>query len=120
MERWIPETDFIEGDVIQWTEAVFASRRAKPRGRGKGKSVKIGERKVAAEVLSRDADGWVRLLVWRCIVTKDEQVGRTIEALKPETTVKRAAKTILRGKVERLPWVDESARHDVVASLRTT
>ena len=111
MERWIADSDFIESDLIQWSEAVFASRR---RGRGKGKSTKVGERKIAAEVISRSNDGWVQLLVRRCVVTKDDQAGRAIEVFRNETTIRRALKTILRGKPERLPWPDESARLELI------
>jgi hypothetical protein len=112
MERWIADSDFIESDLIQWSEAVFASRR---RGRGKGKSTKVGERKIAAEVISRGNDGWVQLLVRRCVVTKDDQAGRAIEVFRNETTIRRALKTILRGNPERLPWHDESARMELIA-----
>jgi len=108
MAQWIPAEDFIAADVIRWTEGVFNNRR-------RGKALRIGERMVAAEVMHRGKDGWVRLIVRACTVTKDEMAGSHVPALKPETTIKRSLKTLLRGKVERLPWSDETARSGVVA-----
>lgn len=109
MVEWIPTKDFIAADVIRWREGVFDRRR-------KGKALRIGERDVIAEVLSRGEDGWVRLLVRACETTKDEFAGKSVEALKDDTQIRRGLKTILRGKPERLLWDDEIARAAVVAS----
>lgn len=109
MGQWIPAEDFIAADVIRWTEGVFNNRR-------RGKALRVGERVVSAEVMHRGKDGWVRLIVRACTVTKDEMAGSHVQALKSETTIKRSLKTLLRGKVERLLWDDESARAAVVAS----
>lgn len=109
--EWVAAKDFIASDVIIWTEGVFDLRRRK------GKARRIGERQVIAEVQSRGDDGWVRLLVRRCIITKDEYAGRTIPPLKAETLIRRNLKTILRGNPQRLVWSDEAARAAVVASL---
>lgn len=109
MEQWVEAKDFIAADVIRWTEGVYDNRR-------RGKALRIGERLVAAEVLQRGKDGWVRLLVRACTITKDEMGGRTVQTLKTGALIRRASKTLLRGKVERLLWGDESARAVVLAS----
>ena len=109
MEQWIEAKDFIAADVIRWKEGVFDNRR-------RGKALRIGERQVAAEVLQRGEDGWVRLLVRACAITKDDVAGRTVQFLKAGEQIRRASKTLLRGKVERLRWDDESARAAVLAS----
>ena len=109
MEQWIEAQDFIAADVIRWKEGVFHNRR-------KGKALRIGERQVAAEVLQRGADGWVKLLVRGCTITKDEAAGKSVQSLKAGEQIRRAAKTLLRGKVERLLWDDESARAAVLGS----
>ncbi len=103
MDQWIPATDFIAADVVRWSEGVFDRRR-------RGKALRVGERMISAEVMERGEDGWVRLLVRACIVTKDEFAGRTIPILKKGESLRRGLKTILRGKPERLLWSDESAR----------
>lgn len=109
MEQWVEAKDFIGADVIRWTEGVFHNRR-------RGKALRIGERQVAAEVLQRGEDGWVRLLVRACTITKDEAAGKAIQPFKSGEQIRRASKTLLRGKVERLLWDDESARAAVLAS----
>ena len=109
MEQWVEAKDFIAADVIRWTEGVFHNRR-------KGKALRIGERQIAAEVLQRGEDGWVKLLVRGCAITKDEAAGKSVQALKAGEQIRRAAKTLLRGKVERLLWGDETARAAVLAS----
>ena len=68
---------------------------------------------VSAEVLKEpDADGWVQLLVRGCEVVS-AKIGRNpwdVPMLPKDTEVKRAKKTIMRGKPERLLWSDETAR----------
>lgn len=107
MTKWIPANDFIGADVIRWTEGVY--ERSK-----RGKALRVGERLVTAEVIERGEDGWVKLLVRACTITKDEFAGRSILPLKTGEQVRRGEKTILRGKPLRLLWEDESARTAVV------
>jgi hypothetical protein len=112
MDQWVEAADFIAADVIRWKEAVF------DRGGRRKKALRIGERQVVAEVIERGADGWVRLLVRLCIVTRDDQAGKHVPALKSESEIRRGEKTILRGKPERLLWDDEDAREAVAAKPR--
>lgn len=107
MEQWVPATDFISADVVRWTEGIYDRRR-------RGKALRIGERLVAAEVIERGKDGWVKLLVRASAITKDEFAGRPITPLKSGEQVRRGEKTILRGKPQRLLWNDESARQAIV------
>jgi hypothetical protein len=107
MDQWVPATDFIAADVVRWTEGIYDRRR-------RGKALRIGERLVAAEVMERGKDGWVKLLVRACTITKDEFAGRPIILLKAGETLKRGERTILRGKPQRLLWDDETARMAVV------
>lgn len=107
MDQWVPAQDFIAADVIRWTEGIYDRRK-------RGKALRIGERQVAAEVIERGKDGWVKLLVRACAITKDEFAGRPIISFKPGETLRRGQKTILRGKPQRLLWDDESARTAVV------
>lgn len=107
MDQWVPATDFIAADVIRWTEGIYDRRR-------RGKALRIGERLVAAEVIERGKDGWVKLLVRASTITKDDFAGKPILPLKTGEQVRRGEKTILRGKPQRLPWDDETARESVV------
>ena len=103
MDQWVPATDFIAADVVRWTEGIYDRRR-------RGKALRIGERLIAAEVIERGKDGWVKLLVRACTITKDEYAGRPIILLKAGESIKRGEKTIVRGKPQRLLWNDETAR----------
>lgn len=103
MDDWVTAEDFIPADVIRWTEGIFDRRR-------KGKALRIGERLVTAEVLSRGPDNWVQLLVRGVEITRSDYAGKTIPLLKAGETIKRGLTTILRGKPVRLFWSDESAR----------
>ena len=108
--EWVSAAEgFIEADVIRWTEGIYEKRRGK-----KGKSRRLGERLVAAEVIEVADDGWLMLLVRTCVITEDDYVGSTIQTLRIGETVKRARKTVERGKPERLLWSDENARETVV------
>ena len=113
MDQWVPATDFIAADVIRWTEGIYDRRK-------RGKALRIGERLIAAEVIERGKDGWVKLLVRACTITKDEFAGRPIILLKAGEILRRGEKTILRGKPQRLLWNDETARAAVLASKPAT
>ena len=107
MDQWTPATNFITADVVRWTEGIYDRRK-------RGKALRIGERLVAAEVIERGKDGWVKLLVRACTITKDEYAGKSLLPLKAGEQVRRGEKTILRGKPQRLLWDDETARQAVV------
>jgi hypothetical protein len=111
MAEWISTGDhFIEADVIRWKEAVFRPRRKK------GRSVKLGERLMVAEVLRQDSE-WVYLLVRQCelVSIMTGRLPREVHLLHNGTETKRKRNTIARAKAERLLWSDESAR-SIIAS----
>jgi len=114
MTGWIPLTDqFIAADVIRWDEAVYANSSRRSR-----RPVKIGTRRVTAEVLKGpDAQGWVGLLVRQCEVLTETVIGHVVEKFRNGRTLRRSRDTILRGKPERLLWTEETARDGVLASL---
>ena len=106
MTEWVPVGgDFIKADVIRWKEGVFERRG--PRGR---RAINIGSRLVIAEVLTEpDSEGWALLLVIGFEVVS-EAPGKRLVPIKKGTKTKRKLKTLVRGRAERLPWSDESAR----------
>lgn len=112
MAEWVQIQDggFIAADVIRWKEGVYRPRRSR-----KAKALRIGDQLVTAEVLKEpDANGWVRLLVRKCEIILELSIKKP-SPIATNTEIKRAQKTIMRGKPERLLWSDESARA-VVAS----
>lgn len=116
MGQWISASEgFIEADVIRWTEGIYAKRRRK-----NAKSRRIGKRQVTAEVLEATDDGWLTLLVRACVITKDDFAGRRLPPLKIGDEIKRARRTVDRGKPERLLWSDEDARQSVIDCRKLT
>lgn len=114
MGNWIATTEgIIVADVIRWTEGIYEKRR-----RRKDKSRRIGERQVTAEVLEVTDDGWLKLLVRACTITQDDYAGSRLPPLNAGDEIKRARKTVERGKTERLLWSDETARKEVDATKR--
>jgi len=112
MQRWreCGEDGFIEADVIRWTEAIWE--------RPKGKPSKVGERVVTAEVIRRDADGWLTVLVRNCVILWENSDGRKNFSLRRHEELRRKITTIERGSPERLPWSDESVRNDLIAEMQ--
>lgn len=114
--EWVSAAEgFIEADVIRWTEGIYEKRRGK-----KGKSRRLGERQVTAEVIEAASDGWLKLLIRATTVTKDDYAGSTLPQPKIGDTLKRARRTVERGEPERLLWSDESAREAVIGKSTAT
>ena len=111
MGEWVSAKEgFIAADVIRWTEGIFDKRRGK-----KARARRLGDRRVAAEVIEATGDGWLKLLVRACVITRDDYAGAVLPPIHVGDTIKRSRKTVERGQPERLLWSDESARRDVIA-----
>lgn len=110
MEEWTECGDFIEADVIRFTEAVC--QRKGPKGREK--SYRVGDREVVAQVMDqyRDKEGvWVVFEVIESKVTDDQTGGRLVHPLVIKKEYKRALeKLVTWGKPRRLLWSDEENR----------
>jgi len=108
-------TDFIAGDVLGWTEAVWLEPKRRTKKR---KGTKAGERRVVAAVLTLDDRGYVRLSVIEDKITENK-FEMPLKALKRHEVIVRKRATIERGNPERLKWTDETARpHAVSRFLR--
>jgi len=109
MEQWISASEgFIQADVIRWTEGIYGKHRRK-----NAKSPRLGERQVTAEVLEATDEGWLKLLVLGSVIIKDDYAGSRLPPLNTGEPIKRARKTVVRGKPERLLWSDETARASI-------
>jgi len=106
MTRWIPCGErFIVGDVVRWTEPVWVEK-----GRRKKKLVKVGSRRVTAEVKTEGhSRGFVHLSVLQCEILTN-LFARSLEPLPKNHVVKRKRTTIGKGSGERLKWSEEGAR----------
>lgn len=100
------------GDVVRCKETVWIEK-----GRRKKKLIKIGERRVTAEVLTTtDRKGFVRLSVYKCEILAVLE-ARVMEPFKKGESIRRARRTIGRGSGERLAWSDEDARAHVTSKF---
>jgi hypothetical protein len=108
MTEWIEvKRDFIQADVIRWNEGDWQRRGT----RGRTKNVKVGDRTVTAEVLQpADAAGFVLLKVVACVTGVSRVHRKEVTVLKKGAEIRRAYKTIVNGKPERLLWTDENNR----------
>jgi len=112
--KWLAcGTEFIEADVIRWSEPVW-----KPQARAsKKKPVIIGQRCVTGQILRIDRAGWVHIKVAACAAEPAPHWPRPLPPpLKPGEMIRRKRGRIGQGKVVRLPWSDETARAAVVGS----
>ena len=108
MTEWVAVGGgFIVGDVVRWQEGDWKRRGA----RGHGRAVLVGHRVMTAEVLKEaDAKGWVFLKVAACKVGLSRVHRREVMPEKVGAEIRRAYKTIVKGKPERLLWSDENNR----------
>ena len=107
MPKWIEcGEDFITGDVVRWTEAVWLEPKRKTK---KKRAEKIGERRVTAAVLTVDNKGFVRLSVIHDEILANKY-GMPLKSLKKDQVIVKKRATIARGKPERMKWSEETAR----------
>ena len=108
MTEWVAVGGgFMKADVIRWKEGVWERRG--PRGRQR--AVPAGDQMMTAEVLQEaDQGGWVLLKVVGCMVGVSRIHRRPLIPVKAGIQIRRAYKTIVKGKPERLLWSDENVR----------
>jgi hypothetical protein len=85
MPKWIPCGEkFVIGNVVRWKEAVWVEK-----GKRKKKLIKVGERRVTAEVLTTDAKAFVCLSVCKCEILAN-LAARVLEPFKKGGSIRRA------------------------------
>lgn len=111
--KWLPcGAEFIVADVIRWREPVW-----KPQPRhSKKKAVITGHRIIAGQIVKIDRGGWVHIEVAECSVEPAPNWLRPLYPLKRGESIRRQRGKIGQGKVERLPWSDETARAAIIGS----
>jgi len=108
---WIPATpDFIEADVIRWTEAIWSDKK---RGRGrKAKHVRLGKQQVTGQIVLID-DDYVHVKVIESVMLECDGAKDT-SLRKSGETVRKKPNTLVNGGLERLLWEDEETRASIV------
>lgn len=113
MTEWIPATeDFIEADVIRWTEAVWSDKK---RGRGKNaKYVMLAKQSVVGQIKGREGD-YVLIEVISAEITPEgeNKTYQTLRPYAPGSVIRKKPSTLVKNSIERLLWSDESARSSI-------
>ena len=99
--------DACTGDVILFSEAVFAGSFRKPQY--------MGERRVVAKIIRDSYGGAKQQHTFTLAVIASDGV----EALTPGATTKRKGRNVYRKMTWRAPWPDESARRAALADKHT-
>ena len=102
--------DFLEADVIEWTEAIWppsTSRKKKRRPWGK--------QTVTGQITKIDGD-LVTVLVLRARITENNYSSE-LRPHKIGTTIAKKRQTLLKGNPERLHWSEEDVRAMLAAAL---
>lgn len=117
MTEWIPAAeDFIEADVIRWTEPVWSDKK-----RGKGKNAKyviLAKQSVVGQIKGREGDYVLIEVISAEIAPEAEKT--TSQRLYPYeigTTIRKKPATLTKNGLERRLWSDESARNAVIAEV---
>lgn len=95
--------DFVESDVIEWTEAIWPPNRNRRK-----KSRPWGTQKVIAQVAAIDGD-FLKLTIIKSEILENNGVKQLIPHKVGSTITKKRA-TLLRGEPERLLWSEEDVR----------
>jgi hypothetical protein len=95
--------DFVEADVIEWTEAIWppsTSRKKKRRAWGK--------QTVTGQITGIEGD-FLTVLVLKARITENN-FSSELRTHKVGSTIKKKRQTLLKGSPERLHWSEEDVR----------
>ncbi|TVQ85284.1 MAG: hypothetical protein EA357_00780 [Micavibrio sp.] len=116
MTEWIPATeDFIEADVIRWTEPVWSDKK---RGRGKNaKYVMLAKQSVVGQIKGKEGDYVLIEVISAEIAPEGEnnenKSYQTLRPYAPGSVIRKKPSTLVKNAIERLLWSDESARNSI-------
>ncbi|MBI1215487.1 MAG: hypothetical protein GC185_06690 [Alphaproteobacteria bacterium] len=100
------EDQFLESDVVKWTEAIWppssGARRRRKRPRPWGKQA------VTGQIISIDGD-YLEVKVLKSEIVENT-IGSKLRPHKPGTVIKKKAQTLLKGGPERRLWSEEDVR----------
>ncbi len=107
---WEQADQFVESDVIEWTEAIWPPktgrrRRTKPRP--------VGKQKIIAQIAAIDGD-FIKLTVLKAEITEDNSL-KPILPHKPGSSITKKRSTLLRGEPKRLHWSEEDVREALLS-----
>lgn len=101
---WTQLDEFVESDVVEWTEAIWPPNHSRRRK----KSRPWGKQKVTAQITAIDGD-FVKLTILRSSITENI-IGSELKPHKVGTIITKKRQTLMRGEPERLLWSEEDVR----------
>jgi hypothetical protein len=114
MTEWIPAAeDFIEADVIRWTEPAWSDKK---RGKGKNaKYVMLAKQSVVGQIKGREGD-YVLIEVISAEIAPEagKTTSQTLYPYEIGTTIRKKPATLSKNDLERRLWSDETARNAVL------
>lgn len=105
--------DFVESDVVEWTEAIWPPSHSRRRR----KSRPWGKQKITAQITSIE-DDFVKLTVLKAAITEN-LIGSELRPHKVGAMLTKKRATLFRGTPERLHWSEEDVRAALLAQHRS-
>lgn len=105
---WTQSGEFVESDVVEWTEAIWPPSHSRRRKKFRP----WGKQKITAQIAHIEGD-FVKLTVLKASVIEN-LIGSDLRPHKVGTTITKKRATLLRGSPERLLWSEEDVRTALV------
>jgi hypothetical protein len=102
--------DFVESDVVEWTEAIWPPSHSRRRK----KSRPWGKQKVIAQITATDGD-FLKLTILKAHIIEN-LIGSELRPYKIGSAITKKRSTLLRGEPERLLWSEEDVRAALLAN----
>lgn len=102
------DSNFVESDVVEWTEAIWPPSHSRRRK----KSRPWGKQKVIAQITAIDGD-FIKLIILKSEITENI-IGSELKPYKVGATITKKRSTLLRGEPERLLWSEEDVRSALI------
>lgn len=102
--KWTQSGEFVESDVVEWTEAIWPPSHSRRRK----KSRPWGKQKVTAQITAIDGD-FVKLTVLKSAITENI-IGSELKPYKVGTIITKKKATLIKGEPQRLHWSEEDVR----------
>lgn len=105
------DSNFVESDVVEWTEAIWPPSHSRRRK----KSRPWGKQKVIAQITAIDGD-FIKLTILKSEITENI-LGSELKPHKVGSTITKKRTTLLHGEPGRLLWSEEDVRRTLLTSL---
>ena len=110
---WTQSGEFVESDVVEWTEAIWPPSHSRRRK----KSRPWGKQKIVAQIAHIEGD-FLKLTILKSAITEN-LIGSDLKPHKVGSTITKKRSTLLRGDPERLLWSEEDVRVALLAQPRS-